>query len=329
MKIGVVGATGLVGQKFLKTLSELKTEVKELRLFSRSTQDVDFNGQVLQTQTLKEHCFKGLDVCFFSAGKAVSLKWGPQAVKEQVIVIDNSSAFRKDPDKLLIVPEVNGHLLKNQAQIIANPNCSTIQLVMALHPLHQSFGLEDVRVVSLQSISGAGRVALQDLKQESLDILNHKQAYEQDQISTAFNCVPYIGPIGSNGFCEEEEKIIFESKKILQMPDLKISAFTVRTPTLNSHGEVVWFSLKHSPSSAEEMAHSLAPYIEVQQKANHRDCPHGRQASGKKKVFVGRIHQDGLSKNSWVLWLVADNLLKGASLNGLQIAQKLWQLRSS
>ncbi len=326
MKLGVVGATGLVGQRFLKILSPFQNEIKELRLFSRSNKDCYFNGQKIQTKPLKEGCFEGLDICFFSAGKEASHKWCPQAEKEKVIVIDNSSAFRKDSDKLLIVPEVNGGLLNYKPQIISNPNCSTIQLVMALHPLHQSFGLEEVRVVSLQSISGAGSAALETLKKESLSILESKKTYETEKMDTAFNCVPYIGSIGEDGFCEEETKIISESKKIMQIPDLKISAFTVRVPTLNSHGEIIWFSLKNSVHR-EDIEKALAPYVEVYKSDNDTPLPHGRHASGKESVFMSRIHKDGLSETSWVMWLVADNLLKGASLNGLQIAQKLWDIK--
>ncbi|MGI9548994.1 MAG: aspartate-semialdehyde dehydrogenase [Bdellovibrionales bacterium] len=326
MKIGIVGATGLVGQRFLKLLSPFHRQIQEIRLFARSKKDCDFNNQKIETQILKEKCFEGLDVCFFSAGKEVSSQWGPQAEKEKVIVIDNSSAFRRDPDKLLIVPEVNGDLLNNHPQIISNPNCSTIQLVLALHPLQEKFGLEEVRVVSLQSISGAGSKALNTLKEGSLSILAAKTKYEEDKMETPFNCVPYIGSILENGFCEEEAKIIFESKKILRNPDLKISAFTVRVPTLNSHGEVLWFSLKKPPSSIKDIEEALSPYVKVHSFEDGQEPPHGRQASGKADVFVGRVHQDGISKKSWVLWLVADNLLKGASLNGFQIAQKIFKI---
>ena len=327
MRLGVVGATGLVGQKFLEILIPLQNEIKELRLFSRSKKDCYFNGQNFQTKVLKENCFQGLDICFFSAGKEVSQEWCPQAEKERVIVIDNSSAFRRDVDKLLVVPEINGNLLNYKPQIISNPNCSTIQLVMALHPLHESFGLEEVRVVSLQSISGAGNTALQKLQEDSLSILESKKTYNQEEMDIAFNCVPCIGSIGSDGFCEEETKIISESKKIMKNPNLKISAFTVRVPTLNSHGEIIWFSLKNPPSCVEDIEKVLAPYVEVYKSGNDTLLPHGRQASGKDSVFVGRIHRDGLSEKSWVMWLVADNLLKGASLNSLQIAQKLWNIK--
>lgn len=327
MRLGVVGATGLVGQHFLKLLEAQTKEPAELRLFARSEKTCFFKGKPIKTQKLEASCFKGLDICFFSAGSEVSLQWAAQAQAEKVIVIDNSSAFRRDSDKLLIVPEVNAELLNYKNQIIANPNCSTIQLVLGLYPLHKAFGLEEVRVVSLQSISGAGRAAVDTLKTDTQKILEASASYETESLEHAFNCVPHIGPLLPNGFCEEEEKIIYESKKILQMPDLKISAFTVRVPTLNSHSEVIWFSLKNPPASAQDIESALAPYVHVYPCDDLEKMPHGRQASGKKGAFAGRLHQDGISKNSWVLWLVADNLLKGASLNGLQIAQKLWDIK--
>ena len=325
MKLGIVGATGLVGQNFLSLLEkELASSIQEIRLFSRIEKPCSFLGQPIQTEILRSNSFKGLDICFFSAGEKISRVWAGQAVKEGVIVIDNSSAFRGDPDKLLIVPEINAHLLTYKPQIISNPNCSSIQLVVALQALHQSFGLQSVQVVSLQSISGAGKQALEELKQESRDILDGKKAYEQEEISSAFNCVPYIGSLNPDGFCIEEVKIMTESKKILNLPELQISAWTVRVPSLNAHSEVVRFSLKKQADTKEEVAEALSSYIQVLDTP-----PHARQASGKKEIFAGRIHKDSFGKNSWLMWLVADNLLKGASLNGLQIARELWKIKNS
>ena len=325
MRIGVVGATGLVGQSFLKILSGSSENLKELRLFSRNPTRCFFQGKHVESQPIKQGSFKGLDICFFSAGEKVSQYWAPLAQKEGALIIDNSSAFRKDPKIPLVVPEINGNLLSPEPQIISNPNCSTIQLVMALYPLHQAFGLEEVRVVSLQSISGAGKEALDSFKKESCDILEGREAYEEEKMKKAFNCVPYIGEIREEGFCKEELKIIQESKKIMNLPDLKISAFSLRVPSLNSHGEVVWFSLKNSPSTTDAIHSVLRPFVQVHNEKE--EPPHGRLASGKEKVFVGRIHKDNISENSWVLWIVADNLLKGASLNGLQIAEKIGRMK--
>ena len=319
MRLGVVGATGLVGQNFLSLLEkEPASFVEELRVFSRSRKECLFKGRPMETKTLSPGVFKGLDVCFFSAGEDVSRKFAPQAVEEGAIVIDNSSAFRSDPDKLLIVPEINGSLLEFKPQIISNPNCSTIPLALALFSLDRSFGLKSAHVVTLQSISGAGRQALEDLKNQSLEILQGRKPYEQKELSYAFNCVPYIGESDESGFCREEQKIMRESKKILNRRDLPLSAFTVRVPCWNSHSEVARFTLEKQPSSKEDLHKALAPYIKLMDPP-----PHARQASGRGEVFAGRIHKDSFGENSWLMWLVADNLLKGASLNGLQIAKRL------
>lgn len=327
MKLGIVGATGLVGQRFLKLLARLPASFEELRLFSRSQVSLFFNKRTLHTQPLSSEGFKGLDICFFSAGADVSRKWAEEAVKQKAIVIDNSSAFRRDPAISLVVPEVNSHLLQYKPQIIANPNCTTIQLVTVLAPLQKAFQLKSVRVASLQSISGAGKKALDHLKEESRAILEGRENYEKDDLNTAFNCVPYIGAINDEGFCEEEEKIMAESKKILEIPDLKISAFTLRVPTLNSHGLAVWLTFHNPPDSLKDLKEVLskAPLVKVQEEG--KPPPHGRQASGRDSVFVGRIRKDPVEENGWLLWIVADNLLKGASLNGLQIAEKLITLK--
>ena len=326
MRIGVVGATGLVGQKFLQLLKDFPEPLEEIRLFARSKQKILFKDQELFTQTLSEEGFANLDLCFFSAGSDVSKKWAPASLKARNIVVDNSSAFRGDQKILLIVPEVNGGLLEYKPQIISNPNCSTIQLVVPLKPLHQAFGLKKVRVTSLQSISGAGRQALSSLKQNSQEILEGKQDYASKQ-GQAFNCQPMIGPITENGFCEEEIKIREESRKILGLPELDISSFTVRVPTLNSHSLVCYLDLEKPPSSKQDIIEKLQGFPGLHVETSQEEPPHGRMASGKKEVFVGRIHQDASSKNSWILWIVADNLLKGASLNSLQITQELMKLK--
>lgn len=322
MKLGVVGATGLVGQNFLNLLEKEKNfEIEDLKLFSRSPKSCSFLNKQIKTQPLSRNAFEGLDICFFSAGADVSLEWAPQAVKQGVIVIDNSSAFRSDPNKLLIVPEVNSHLLNYKAQIISNPNCSTIQLVVALQALERAFGLESVHVVSLQSISGAGAQALKHLKQDSLSILKGEKAYKQKEMNHAFNCVPFIGSFNTEGFCSEEVKIMMESKKILGLPHLKISAFTVRVPCLNSHSEAVRFSIKKQVDK-DEILSALSSYVDISEQS-----PHARQADQEKEVFVGRVHADPSMENSWWMWVVADNLLKGASWNGLQIAQELMKIK--
>ena len=328
MKIGVVGATGLVGQNFLKLLSRFSEPVEELRLFSRRQTSLMFKGESLGTRPLAGEGFAGLDMCFFSAGADVSRKWAGEAVRQKAIVIDNSSAFRRDPAVPLVIPEVNGRLLKDRPQIISNPNCTTIQLLTALFPLHRAFQLKSVRTASLQSVSGAGKKALSALREESLAVLEGRESYEKEEPTFAFNCIPFIGDMNDRGFCEEEEKIMAESKKILDLPQLKISAFTVRVPTLNAHSLIVWVTFQNPPSSAGVLREALsgfAPWLKIQEEG--KPVPHGRQSSGKNPVFVGRIHPDPVEENGWILWITADNLLKGAALNGLQIAEKLITLK--
>ena len=320
MKLGIVGATGLVGQNFLKLLEqETSLKIDKLKLFSRQSKPCSFLKQKIMTEPLSREAFAGLDICFFSAGEAISREWAPQVQEQGGIVIDNSSAFRLDPDKYLVVPEVNAHGLQYKPQIIANPNCSTIQLVVPLQALEKAFGLLEVQVVSLQSISGAGSQALESLKQDSQEILSGEKPYKSPSLQHAFNCVPFIGEINEDGFCKEEAKIMAESRKILNLPDLKISAWTVRVPCLNSHSEVVRFSLKKSPDR-EQVLKALEEYVVLLDPP-----PHARQADQEKEVFVGRVHQDPHTANTWWMWVVSDNLLKGASWNGLQIAKDLIQ----
>ena len=333
MKLGAVGATGLVGQSFLKLLASpsfagFAKQIRELRLFSRKRRELVFQGKTLETAPLAKGVFEGLDIVFFSAGSAVSREWAGRAVLEGATAIDNSSAFRRDRAVPLIVPEVNGRLIQKQGpQLLSNPNCSTIQLTAALSPLHKAFGLQSVRVVSFQASSGAGKAALAGLKEESLNILKGELSYETERPSPAFNCLPYIGDISEeSGVSEEESKIMLETKKILEIPDLKISAFTVRVPAFNSHGEAVFVTLKNPPASKEEIRAVFKdrPGLRLERP----DRLHGRHASGKEDVFVGRIHKSAAAEGEWIMWIAADNLLKGAALNGLQIAETVMRQKT-
>ena len=325
MKLGVVGASGLVGQAFLKLLEKSNFHLEELRLFSQSQKKIKFQNKTLISTPIQAESFKDLDICFFSAGSSVSKQWAQKAVEAGSIVVDNSSAFRQASSSPLIVPEVNGNILEYKPQIIANPNCSTIQLVMVLGPL-QKLGLKKVRVVSLQSISGAGRQALNQLKTTSQQVLNQETTYKTTEPEYAFNCLPLIGELGENGFCEEEMKIHHESRKILGLKDLDISAFTVRVPTLNSHSIVCSLDLDKEVTQ-KDLETILSQAQGVKLVTKDTGFPHGRHATEEAEVFVGRIHQDLNSKTSWFLWIVADNLLKGASLNSLQITEKLVRIK--
>ena len=337
MNIAVVGATGVVGQKFLQLLKAEELPVRKLHLFaSKKNQGktLMFRSQKVALQTLSENSFRDVDIAFFSAGKAVSQKWAGVAKAKGAIVIDNSSAFRMDKNIPLVVPEINAHtmshLKKGEGAILANPNCSTIQLVLALNPLLLHFGLEFVHVSSYQAVSGAGQGALDLLKQESLALLSGEAlekahtlpSLPSDKQNFAFNCLPQIGEINKEGFSEEEMKIMRETKKILNQPHLNITATAVRVPVFNGHGEALVVGLT---KPANEKAIKAA--LKTQQGLKLLDLPHiphSRFVDTKDEVYVGRLRaQAGTGGKNWLMWVAGDNLKKGAALNGLQIAKTL------
>lgn len=335
LNVGVVGATGMVGEAFMDILSRHHFPLKSLRPFASDKsigQKVKACGREWTVEGLKPGCFKGLDLVFFSSGDDISREWGPQAVKEGAFAVDNSAAFRASPDHLLVVPEVNGHLLpragKDQPSLIANPNCSTIQLVVALHALRK-FELADVRVASYQSVSGAGKAGRDELLTQVAEFVAGRPEPAPATFAhpIAFNVIPHIGGFNEQGYCSEEMKIMTETRKIMDLPNLPVSAFTVRVPSLNSHSEAVWVTFAQNPSR-EEVVAALRngqglQYMEQNQAA---DYPTARDASGKEPVFVGRLHQDLNNSRTWLMWVVADNILKGAALNGLQIAKQIFAI---
>lgn len=327
LKLGIVGSTGLVGREFLRLLEERKTPIEEIKLFasekSKGTQ-LRFRGEDHTVVGLEDGCFEGLDVVFFSAGGSVSKVWAPKAVSEGAYAIDNSSAFRMNPEVPLVVPEVNMDAISNdgKACLVANPNCSTIQMVVALKPLQDKYGLKQVIVSTYQSVSGAGSAAVEEVKAHSLAYLNNQELEPKIFPKTiAFNNIPQIGDIEENGFTTEEMKMVNETKKILNNHDLDVSAFCVRTPSLNGHSESVWAELD-SKATKEDIVSCLntAPGIDMSLK----EIPTTREATGKNPVYVGRIRQDISNPNRWLFWCVADNIRKGAALNGLQIAESLF-----
>ena len=364
MNIAIVGATGMVGQKFLELMEERNFPVKEMKPFASQKNEgkkIVFRSQLWTVQILKEGCFNKLDIVFFSSGEEISQKWAPKAAQAGAVVIDNSSAFRMEKNIPLIVPEVNKEQLNtlirekgSKGGIIANPNCSTIQLVLALKPLNASFGLESVHVSSYQSLSGAGQKALNLLKQESKSILDPKDpkglisedsnsekrrppldklepkglislSLPSDARSSAFNCIPQIGTINEQGFSTEEAKLMRETKKILNLPNLKITATAVRVPTFNGHGEALIVTFK-KPTSKEEVIAALEKQENLSVLQGEH-LPHQRFVDGKDNVYVGRIRAAPESDGkSWMMWVAADNLRKGAALNGLQIAETLTKL---
>jgi aspartate-semialdehyde dehydrogenase len=333
INVGVVGATGVVGETFLNLMEERDFPAGEIRLFASESslgQTRKCLGKDYPVQILKEGCFDGLDLVFFSIADDISLEWCPKAVKSGAFAVDNSAAFRMNASFPLVVPEVNGDLLpkRDQPTIIANPNCSTIQLVVALAPLAKKFGLHAVRVASYQAASGAGRNGIEEL------LTTTRIALEGEEVTTAsafatplvFNCIPQIGKFGDNGFCTEEAKIMAETKKILRLPKLPVSAFTVRVPVLNAHAEAVWATLEKSDLNLADIESTLesADGIELISPKTTPGYPTQKLASGQDPVYVGRIHRDLDDPATWLMWVVSDNLRKGAALNGIQIAERLF-----
>lgn len=335
INVGIVGATGMVGEVFLGLIEERRFPVNKLKLFASDRslgQTRRFRGKEIPIETLAAGCFDGMDLVFFSSGDDISKQWAPQAVQSGAIAVDNSAAFRMDPEKLLIVPEVNGHLLpaSGQPALIANPNCSTIQLVVALNPLFRDFGLESVHVATYQAVSGAGRGGQDELGAQMSAWVN-KQSPSTPQIfphPVAMNAIPQIGSFDNTGFCSEEMKIMRETKKILGDGSFRVSAFTVRIPAWNAHSEAVWVRLKKQVGR-DEFIESLGAQaglmIEDEPKASK--YPLALNQSDKNAVAVGRIHQDLEDPQTWLMWVVADNLRKGAALNGIQIAERIFDLR--
>ncbi|MCO5114181.1 MAG: aspartate-semialdehyde dehydrogenase [Bdellovibrionaceae bacterium] len=324
IKIGILGATGLVGTTFLNLLEKSPLDITNLVPFAseRSAgQQIQFRGKPYTIEVPSKDSLKGLDLVFVSSEADISEKWAPVAIEQGTFVVDNSSAFRMDERFPLVVPEVNKHLIqRDKPTIFANPNCSTIQLMLPLYGISQDFTIESVRVASYQSVSGAGKEAQEELLAQSVKPLEEHtpKAFPHP---IAFNTIPQIGSFLDDGFCSEEDKIMRESRKILNLPDLNISAFTVRVPSLNGHAEAVWVRLKEDISKEQ--------FIKALKKVDNlvvmeEGYPVVRQVSGQTDTYVGRIHQDRYDPKTWLFWVVADNLLKGAAWNALQIAETLY-----
>lgn len=332
LKIGVVGATGMVGQSFMQTMEARKFPVEELRPFASEAslgKSIVLQGKSFPIQVLKPGCFEGLDLVFFSSGDEISKEWAPQAVKSGAWAVDNSAAFRMDPDTLLVVPEVNGDLLDEEEhpQIIANPNCTTIQLVVALNPLQRKFGLDSVHVATYQAASGAGQPGHDELHDQMAGYPAAAKPAKTFAHTLVSNCIPEIGSFNNDGFCSEEVKVMNETPKILRAPTTKVSAFTVRVPVLNAHAEAVWVRLSRKASRNEVLA-AMADQqgLIVDDGLKSGQYPTQTMASGKDPVYVGRIHADAHDPQTWLMWVVADNIRKGAALNGIQIAERIFDI---
>ncbi|MBY0314280.1 MAG: aspartate-semialdehyde dehydrogenase [Bdellovibrionales bacterium] len=329
INIGIVGATGIVGETFMQLLDERKIPVQSLRLFA-SEQSLGkkkkFRDQDISMDVLSRDGFKGLDLVFFSSGDPISKEWAPIAVESGAFAVDNSAAFRMDPQTALVVPEINFDHIKNPKtpQIIANPNCSTIQMVLPLHAL-KHLGLSSVHVASYQAVSGSGRDGIDDLKKQSAEYLKGEKpsAGVNFKKPISFDCHPIIGGLDDDGFCSEENKIVAETKKILSLPELKVSAFTVRVPTMNSHAEAVWVTVDKTVQKAD-IIECLKNYQGVQVLEDPSQFHLVNEVSGKNDVYVSRIRQSRDFPNTWMMWVVADNVRRGAATNGIFIAEKLF-----
>lgn len=332
--IAVVGATGAVGREMLSTLLERgfpDESVIALASERSAGSTVEFGERTLTVQALTPDAFEGVDIALFSAGGSVSKEFGPIAAKAGAVVIDNSSAFRMDPDKLLIVPEVNAGLLRHklgslasaEGFIIANPNCSTIQLVVALKPILDTAGLRRVVVSTYQAVSGAGQKGLDELWQQSLSIFNQQDlTISKFPHQIAYNCIPHIDEFTEGGYTKEEVKVINETRKILGVPDLRITATAVRVPVFHCHSESVNIETER-PMHVDALRQVLreAPGVLVFDDPEERMYPMSIDIAGTDAVYVGRIRGDESAENGFNLWIVADNLRKGAALNAVQIAE--------
>jgi aspartate-semialdehyde dehydrogenase len=328
--VAVVGATGLVGEQMREVLEEREFPVGELRLLAseRSAgQFLPFRGKQIRVDILDENSFEGIDIGLFSAGGGVSAKFAPIAVAAGAVVVDNTSNFRMEPAVPLVVPEVNPTEIANYKNrgIVANPNCSTIQMVVALKPIHDAARIKRLVVSTYQSVSGAGRKAMEELSQQVAALFNGKEIEkEKFPHQIAFNCIPHIDTFLENGYTKEEMKMINETRKILGEPNLPITATTVRVPVFCSHSESVNVEtvVKLSAAEAKRILHE-APGVVLADVPEENVYPMAIEAVGKDATYVGRIREDASIPNGLNLWVVADNLRKGAALNAVQIAEIL------
>lgn len=339
LHVAVVGATGAVGQQMLKTLEDRNFEMDTLTLLSSKRSagtKVTFKGEELTVQEASPESFEGVNIALFSAGGSVSQALAPEAVKRGAIVIDNTSAFRMDENTPLVVPEVNEADLHEHNGIIANPNCSTIQMVAALEPIRKAYGLNKVIVSTYQAVSGAGNEAVKELYSQTQAILNQEEIEpaimhvkgDKKHYQIAFNAIPQIDKFQDNGYTFEEMKMINETKKIMHMPDLQVAATCVRLPIQTGHSESVYIEVDRDDATVEDIKNLLkeAPGVTLQDDPSQQLYPMPADAVGKNDVFVGRIRKDLDRANGFHLWVVSDNLLKGAAWNSVQIAESLKKL---
>lgn len=329
LTIAVVGATGAVGTEFLRIIEKRYTKLPKIKALASSRsagQRLRVGGQELVVEETTEESFRGVDIAFISVSTEVSRKLAPVAAAAGAVVIDDSSAFRMDDDVPLVVPEVNGEDLEWHRGIISIPNCATTPLVMVGHPLRRNNPVVRIIADTYQSVSGAGGAAMAELSEQSRQLLDGKkqvQARALDQ-QIGFNVIPQIDRFLDDGYTNEERKMMQETRKILHAPDISISATCVRVPVYVSHSVAVHLEFEH-PMAPEEARRLLAatPGVQVLDDPDHGDYPMPWNVAGADDVFVGRIRRDASHANGLVMWVVADNLRKGAALNSIQIAEEL------
>ena len=328
--VAIAGATGAVGTEFLKLLEARDFPMKSLRLLASSRSagsKLKFRGENLEVEELTPKSFKGIDIAFFSAGGSRSKEFAPHAVDSGAVVIDNSSAFRMDEKVPLVVPEINPKQAFEHQGLIANPNCSTIQMVVALNPIHRAANIQRVVVSTYQAVSGAGASAMEELKQQ-LRAWANDEPMKQEVFPTqiAFNLFPHIDVFQDNGYTKEEMKMVHETRKIMNTPNMQISATCVRVPVLRAHSEAVWVETEKplSESEARELFEK-EPGIVVQDERESGGYPTPWHITETQETYVGRIRKDISHPNGLTFWVVADQLYKGAALNAIQIAEVLQQ----
>ena len=340
--VAILGATGAVGTRMIQQLEQSTIPVKSVKLLASAKsagKQLSFKGQPITVEETTPDSFDGVDIVLSSAGGSVSKKFLPEAVKRGAVCVDNTSAFRMEPDVPLVVPEVNEEALKNHHGIIANPNCATIQMVVALEPIRQAFGLNQIIVSTYQAASGAGQSALNELRQETQDYLDGKDMQADAKIlptkgdkkhyPLAFNLLPQIDVFEDDGYSHEEWKMIHETKKIMlndmDAKDIKVTATCVRVPVPIAHGESIYFTVDDPTVTVDQLRAVLkdAPGVVLQDDPAHQVYPQPINAVGKRDTFVGRLRADEENPGSFNMWVVADNLLKGAAWNTVENAERL------
>lgn len=337
--VAIVGVTGAVGEKLLRLLENAAIEINELHVLASARskgKKVLFRGEELTVAETTESAFAGIDIAFFSAGGAITKKFHRAARNAGAIVIDNTSAFRMDAETPLVVPEVNPEALRNHTRLIANPNCSTIQMVAALKPIEAAFGLSRVIVSTYQAVSGAGLHALEELENQTKAVLAGEEPIatilpsggDKKHYPIAFNAIPQIDLFSEDGYTFEEWKMMNETKKIMGRPDLKIAATCVRIPVMSGHSESLYLEVDQEDVTADAIRKVLsqASGIVLQDDPSTQTYPMVTTAVNQKETYVGRVRRDVDNPKGFHMWVVSDNLIKGAAWNSIQIAEKMIEM---